>query len=124
MRIGCNSLCISCFGNSEYECYTCAANALAVYNTSPPTISTQCAANCQDGYYINSTKCFSISYLLFEKIIECDPSCLTCYQGSNNNCFECASPSQALYNGQCVNICPAGYYLYAKACLRIYLLSI
>ncbi|XP_057358347.1 extracellular matrix organizing protein FRAS1 isoform X1 [Manis pentadactyla] len=46
----------------------------------------------------------------------CHPDCLTCSQ-SPDHCDLCRDPTKLLQNGQCVHICPLGFYQAGALCL-------
>ncbi|CAG9329823.1 unnamed protein product [Blepharisma stoltei] len=76
---------------------------------------------CEDGYYLNSNKCYTCSSK-YENCKICNPnSCYKCISGfafdEYNNCVPSPTPiCSHVKNGIC-NKCELGYYLESKACL-------
>mgnify|MGYP000877969813 CR=1 FL=1 len=99
----CATACVTCFGNSESECYSCA-----------------------DGWYLSGTTCLiscpAAGYWGDTATKTCKPcysdstsslfSCVTCSGGSKSDCKSCR-PGAYLYpdpTGQCLATCPYGYW--------------
>lgn len=105
----CNKLCKVCFGSSAYECSSC-LNSFSVEN------KPWCVASCDllSGYYRNSAICKGI-YLHLP--IACHKDCRECFGPEHNQCASCSSPDKVLYEGQCENECPPGFYNLKQTCL-------
>ena len=129
----CSNTCYTCFNSSTNGCTSCSSNRY-YYNGA-------CDTSCPSGYYaLNGTS--SINNICQN----CDPSCLTCSFGGNNNCTSCSTGSylssgscltcssnctscaysannctscaagNILFNGVCYANCPNGYYLNGASC--------
>ncbi len=102
----CSKYCSQCTGPTNTECYPgkCRNSAYPLEGT-----NTTCLYNCK-------TKDSSSSVYLDEstrtcKYRVCHSSCKTCVGTTASDCTSCSDQTKVLYNNQCLDECPAGYYV-------------
>lgn len=126
----CSSNCLTCLSSNFSLCTSC-SNLLYLH-------SNLCISTCPNFTYPDSNKCLNCIYpcllcssstscischpqliLLNTQCLSCLSPCLTC-SIFITNCTSCNSSSThpILYNSQCVDTCPSGYYRNLNTCLK------
>jgi hypothetical protein len=105
----CTANCDECFGARLHECMRCSAG----YEMDPRGL---CMKTCNRGFYSanDASEC-----------LECNARCKECMDGSEVACISCYEPEYVLrvleprtQSGQCMNVCPPGYFRDAPSDLR------
>jgi len=106
----CNSSCLTCYGSTNSNCYSC--------NPGQTLSGSQCFGNCLTvGTYYNTSnvlsKILSSNPLNLNTALglcqSCHPTCRSCNGSLINQCITCNTGTY-LYNGQCLSTCPYSYY--------------
>jgi hypothetical protein len=87
---------------TQTKCKTCKPS-FYFYNSSSPTCISDCSSV---GLYPNTNN---------SQCTGCAAPCVTC-ANTSATCTSCA-PSVILFQSQCINQCPTGYYAVSSSCL-------
>ncbi len=99
----CNTYCAQCTGSAASDCVAgmCRNGAYPLEG-----LETTCVPNCYSRY--------GSIYLDAEagvcRHVSCHASCLTCFGPTSKECRECRDKSKLLYEGECLDACPEGYF--------------
>ena len=130
----CDSLCTSCYGPANDQCYSCESYYVmveqgdetfgslicgngVVRNTSLDVMMcvSECSkyddndlmeCSCPEGRYVSSNG----------SCLKCSSFCGTCVNGTESGCLRCSNVS---YNGQCMEECPSGMVNVNRICEQL-----
>jgi len=119
--LSCNPSCLSCNGGLINNCLTCFAGSLLYHSTCisscPASTFQDSSSSCADcttgcsacSSLVSCSACTQNYYLFGAECLSCNPSCLTCNGGSDDNCLSCNTGS-IFYKSACIASCPAAKF--------------